>query len=994
MGKGSSKGHTPREAKDNLKSTQMLSVIDAISEGPIEGPVDGLKSVLLNSTPVLDSEGNTNISGVTVVFLAGEQEQTPPEGFESSGSETVLGTEVKYDTPITRTITSANIDRLRFTFGVQALVETTSKGDRNPSEVRLLVQIQRNGGWVTEKDITIKGKTTSQYLASVVVGNLPPRPFNIRMRRMTPDSTTDQLQNKTLWSSYTEIIDVKQCYPNTALVGVQVDSEQFGSQQVSRNYHLRGRILQVPSNYNPQTRQYSGIWDGTLKPAYSNNMAWCLWDMLTHPRYGMGKRLGAADVDKWALYVIGQYCDQSVPDGFGGTEPRITCNAYLTTQRKAWDVLSDFCSAMRCMPVWNGQTLTFVQDRPSDKVWTYNRSNVVMPDDGAPFRYSFSALKDRHNAVEVNWIDPDNGWETATELVEDTQAIDTILDEHATMQSLGKDTGTRVQANAVYDLGRSDQNGSITYSSKAISENMVINNGRANVWAGTMVNVSVRGNDGILEVMKPQINYAPAMLVGKVVVSEGASFRTHGAVDTSKADVSLENSAWTIIADITTTNQNTRLNLANLAMSGANVIMMAEPVTRSSVTASAENFTTLTTNTLSGNGNFYMRTDMANHQSDQLNVTGQATGDFKIFVTDTGASPAAGDSLTLVTTGGGDAAFTLGNAGGVVDIGTYEYTLLDNGNHSWSLAENRAQITPSTTDVLNMAAAQPLVFDAELYTVRERLGSVKGVSYDTAMWSSAINTRNNVTTDAGAGFEQTLTGLTLGIDSRFSREESSTIRGLFFGYSHSDIGFDRGGKGNIDSYTLGAYAGWEHQNGAYVDGVVKVDRFANTIHGKMSNGATAFGDYNSNGAGAHVESGFRWVDGLWSVRPYLAFTGFTTDGQDYTLSNGMSADVGNTRILRAEAGTAVSYHMDLQNGTTLEPWLKAAVRQEYADSNQVKVNDDGKFNNDVAGTSGVYQAGIRSSFTPTLSGHLSVSYGNGAGVESPWNTQAGVVWSF
>ncbi|MGS2221923.1 phage attachment tail tip protein J [Escherichia coli] len=423
MGKGSSKGHTPREAKDNLKSTQLLSVIDAISEGPIEGPVDGLKSVLLNSTPVLDSEGNTNISGVTVVFRAGEQEQTPPEGFESSGSETVLGTEVKYDTPITRTITSANIDRLRFTFGVQALVETTSKGDRNPSEVRLLVQIQRNGGWVTEKDITIKGKTTSQYLASVVVDNLPPRPFNIRMRRMTPDSTTDQLLNKTLWSSYTEIIDVKQCYPNTALVGVQVDSEQFGSQQVSRNYHLRGRILQVPSNYNPQTRQYSGIWDGTLKPAYSNNMAWCLWDMLTHPRYGMGKRLGAADVDKWALYVIGQYCDQSVPDGFGGTEPRITCNAYLTTQRKAWDVLSDFCSAMRCMPVWNGQTLTFVQDRPSDKVWTYNRSNVVMPDDGAPFRYSFSALKDRHNAVEVNWIDPDNGWETATELVEDTQAI-------------------------------------------------------------------------------------------------------------------------------------------------------------------------------------------------------------------------------------------------------------------------------------------------------------------------------------------------------------------------------------------------------------------------------------------------------------------------------------------------------------------------------------------------------------------------------------------
>ncbi|EJV4932658.1 host specificity protein J, partial [Escherichia coli] len=163
--------------------------------------------------------------------------------------------------------------------------------------------------------------------------------------------------------------------------------------------------------------------DGSLKPAYSNNPAWCLWDMLTHPRYGMGKRLGAADVDKWALYAIGQYCDQRVPDGFGGTEPRMTFNAYLSQQRKAWDVLSDFCSAMRCMPVWNGQTLTFVQDRPSDVVWPYTSSDVVVDDNGVGFRYSFSALKDRHTAVEVNYTDPQNGWQTSTELVEDPEAI-------------------------------------------------------------------------------------------------------------------------------------------------------------------------------------------------------------------------------------------------------------------------------------------------------------------------------------------------------------------------------------------------------------------------------------------------------------------------------------------------------------------------------------------------------------------------------------------
>ncbi|HFH0960266.1 TPA: phage tail protein [Shigella dysenteriae] len=423
MGKGGGKAHTPREAKDNLKSTQMMSVIDAIGEGPIEGPVKGLQSILVNKTPLTDTDGNPVIHGVTAVWRAGEQEQTPPEGFESSGSETGLGVEVTKAKPVTRTITSANIDRLRVTFGVQSLVQTTSKGDRNPSSVRILIQLQRNGRWVTEKDVTINGKTTSQFLASVILDNLPPRPFNIRMVRETADSTTDQLQNKTLWSSYTEIIDVKQCYPNTAIVGLQVDAEQFGGQQMTVNYHIRGRIIQVPSNYDPEKRTYSGIWDGSLKPAYSNNPAWCLWDMLTHPRYGMGKRLGAADVDKWALYAIGQYCDQTVPDGFGGTEPRMTFNAYLAQQRKAWDVLSDFCSAMRCMPVWNGQTLTFVQDRPSDVVWPYTNSDVVVDDNGVGFRYSFSALKDRHTAVEVNYTDPQNGWQTSTELVEDPEAI-------------------------------------------------------------------------------------------------------------------------------------------------------------------------------------------------------------------------------------------------------------------------------------------------------------------------------------------------------------------------------------------------------------------------------------------------------------------------------------------------------------------------------------------------------------------------------------------
>lgn len=415
MSKGGGKGHTPREAKDDLKSTQQLSVIDALSEGPIVGPVNGLQSVLINNTPVVDADGNSNIHGVTVVYQVGETPQSPLEGFEASGAETVLGVEVKHDNPVTRTVVSENIDRLRFTFGVQMLQETTDKGDRNPSSVNLLIQFQRSGIWNTEFDITINGKITTQYLASVVADNLPPRPFSVRMVRVTPDSTTDRLQNKTLWSSYTEIIDIRQGYPGTAVAGLLVDAEQFGSQQVTRNYHLRGRIFQVPSNYDPDTRTYTGLWDGTLKPAYTNNPAWCVLDMLTHPRYGLGRRIGVADVDKWALYAIAQYCDQRVPDGFGGTEPRMTLNAYMTSQRKAYDVLADFCSVMRCMPVWNGSRMTFVQDRPSDSAWTYTNSNVV----GGRFKYSFSALKDRHNAIEVRYTDPLNGWQTSTELVED-----------------------------------------------------------------------------------------------------------------------------------------------------------------------------------------------------------------------------------------------------------------------------------------------------------------------------------------------------------------------------------------------------------------------------------------------------------------------------------------------------------------------------------------------------------------------------------------------
>lgn len=420
MSKGGGKQHTPREERDNLKSVQELSVIDVIGEGPIQGPVNGLQSLLLNDTPVVDAQGGVNVHGVEAQFRSGEDHQSPLEGFDGSAAETLIQAEVTHDKPITRTITSEVVDRLRVTVGVQALQQTTDKGDRIGTSVQMDIQIQQNGIWSTVKSVIINdGKRTSPYMAAVIINNLPPRPFNIRVVRITEDSTSDMLQNKTVWQGLTEIINITQSYPGTALVGLKVDADQFGSQSVSRKFHFLGRIVLVPSNYDPKTRTYAGLWDGTFKPAYTNNPAWIILDLLTHPRYGLGQRIGLADVDKWALYAIAQYCDQLVPNGFGQDEPRMTCNVYLADRRKAYDVISDFCSVMRCMPVWTGQRMTFIQDRPSDKVWTYTNANVV----NGEFNYSYSAAKDRHNAAEIRFIDPQNGWNVSVELVEDKADI-------------------------------------------------------------------------------------------------------------------------------------------------------------------------------------------------------------------------------------------------------------------------------------------------------------------------------------------------------------------------------------------------------------------------------------------------------------------------------------------------------------------------------------------------------------------------------------------
>lgn len=419
MGKGSKKAKTPYESPDNLKSHQCLRIIDMWGEGQIKGLVGDLQGIFLNDTPVQAPDGTFNFKGVEAEWVTGTQTQEPLSGFSYTENEIPVNLPVKATTPITRTITDPNVDRVRLTVGVQALKSVDKNGNTNRTDVSMSIMIGKGDAWKTVKNVDlIDKKSNSQYLTSVILDELPETPFNIRVVRNTPDSTTQTLSNDTLWSSYTEIYDTKFSYPNTALIGLTFDSEQF-SGIPRRNYLVKGMIIKVPDNYDPETREYTGFWSGNFKLAWTDNPAWILYDLLTNKRYGMGERLGSFGVDKFTLYTIAQYCDQLVDNGFGGKEPRFTCNCNITEQRPAHEVIHDLCSVFRSMPIWNGTQYTAVMDRPSDTVAIYSNANVV---DGQ-FNYISAALKERHTAVHVRYVDPSNNYDTMTEYVADDELI-------------------------------------------------------------------------------------------------------------------------------------------------------------------------------------------------------------------------------------------------------------------------------------------------------------------------------------------------------------------------------------------------------------------------------------------------------------------------------------------------------------------------------------------------------------------------------------------
>lgn len=424
-GKSGGGASTPYEAPNTLNSAQSLRIIDAICEGEIRGFANGndkpWKSVYFDDTPVQNPDGSFNFKGVVGFFQRGTPDQTYIPGFDASERAVPVSVEVKNRAQVVRAVSDELVSRLRVTVGVERNYRVEDNGDTNPAQTTLIVELLGKGGMVSSKPVSFTEKSSGVYYQDVVFDSLPPVPFNIRVSRPTPDSTTDKVINKTYFASYVEIIDAKLSYPHTALAALAMDSDQFGSNNPRRNYLIDGMLVNVPSNYNPETRTYSGtVWDGSFKKAWTNNPAWVFYDVLTQPRYStLARRLKSMDIDKWTLYQVGKYCDELVDDGFGGKEPRFVCNAYITNRRQAGEFLLDLASVFRGLPVWDGSRFSLVMDADSDPVAMYNNSNVK---DGL-FAYSGVPYKSITTAVIVQYVDKYDGYRTKTEYVEDQQAI-------------------------------------------------------------------------------------------------------------------------------------------------------------------------------------------------------------------------------------------------------------------------------------------------------------------------------------------------------------------------------------------------------------------------------------------------------------------------------------------------------------------------------------------------------------------------------------------
>ncbi|WP_423170767.1 host specificity protein J [Stenotrophomonas maltophilia group sp. CASM26] len=403
-GKSSTNARTPVETPDSLHSISYAKVLDLISEGEIRGLVAGNQSIYLNEVPIQNSDGSFNFNGVRVETRSGTQDQEYIPGFPSVENEIGVGVELR-DTPVVRAAFGQDLSAVRIRFGVPALQrQNTENGDTEGYAVEYAIDLSTDGGaFSTVLSNAFRGKTTTEYQRSHRIDLPPGNQWQARIRRLTPNANSSTVADTVNVISMTEIIDVKLRYPNCALAAIQIDGSQFQGKPTTA-YRIWGRIIRVPSNYDPIARTYTGVWDGTFKSAWTNNPAWVFFDMVTNDRFGLGDRIPLDWVNKWRLYEIAQYCDQLVSDGMGGMEPRFTCSLYLQTRASAHKVLQDMASMFRGISFYAAGQIMASADMPKDPVYTYSQANVV---DGK-FTYIGSGGKARHTVALVSWSDPDD----------------------------------------------------------------------------------------------------------------------------------------------------------------------------------------------------------------------------------------------------------------------------------------------------------------------------------------------------------------------------------------------------------------------------------------------------------------------------------------------------------------------------------------------------------------------------------------------------------
>lgn len=413
---GSSSSRTPTEQPDDLQSVAKAKILVALGEGEFAGQLTG-KDIYLDGTALENADGSQNFSGVTWEFRAGTQAQKYIQGIPGTENEISVGTEVSSATAWTRTFTNTQLSAVRLRLKWPSLFKQEDDGDLVGYSVNYAIDLQTDGGaWQTVLNTSVTGKTTSGYERSHRI-DLPQAgsTWTIRLRKITSDANSAKIGDTMTLQSFTEVIDAKLRYPNTALLYIEFDSSQFNGSIPQISCEPRGRVIRVPDTYDPETRTYSGTWTGAFKWAWTDNPAWIFYDLVVSDRFGLGHRLTAANIDKWTLYQVAQYCDQMVPDGKGGngTEPRYTCNVYIQDRNDAYTVLRDFAAIFRGMTYWGGDQIVAMADMPRDVDYSYTRANVV----GGRFTYSSSTTKSRYTTALVSWSDPGNAYADAMEPV-------------------------------------------------------------------------------------------------------------------------------------------------------------------------------------------------------------------------------------------------------------------------------------------------------------------------------------------------------------------------------------------------------------------------------------------------------------------------------------------------------------------------------------------------------------------------------------------------